>query len=340
MAALPRPVRDFIARHSRQSLRPAFLKVATAGTILEVGGDPAYYGLDDLAIGAAASEAAAFLAGLLPLTEHRFTIEQLQMATGTVADVHLLRGRGHDWVVLLDATDASRSRQLVQQRGNDLSLLRSVHGRLLDRWLAQGGADGEAPAPPVLDPSGERRVASALVAELKGVTRLAETAEPAAVLATVDLALRAMTNAIVSSAGLIDSVLGTGLVAVFGLLPSTVASEDPAIRAAHRLGDEVARVHSGRRRRGPPPVEPAVAIATGPLVVGLSSRDRRSFTALGYHLDLAKKLAGQARPGEILIDPRTRAGASETGHSFAPHHLDLPELGGGMEVFTVVRSSP
>jgi signal transduction histidine kinase len=46
----------------------------------------------------------------------------MQMESEATADIHLFRGEEGDWVLLLDAAEAARQRQQLQQKGNELSL--------------------------------------------------------------------------------------------------------------------------------------------------------------------------------------------------------------------------
>jgi adenylate cyclase len=252
--------------------------------------------------------------------------------------VHLLAGDGFAWVVVLDCSLESRARQALQQRGNDLTLLRTVHGRILDQLLGHHDGADLGSGPVALRESGERRVVTALVADLRGSTRLAETAAPDAVIRALDLHLRTMVTALVSEGAMIDEISGDGVQAIFGLLPSTTSSEDLAIRAAHRLLADVGRIHLNGRATERPFPGVGIGIATGPAVIGLvGSRERRTFTAVGYHVNLAALLEREAGPGEILVDGRTRAAATDAGLVFTERLLSLPRLGGEVTTYRVTR---
>ena len=136
---LPEPLRDHLARLVTRTLQPTYLRVARDGRLLAAGGSLDLYGLTGLSPGRPVAEAAAFLDGLLPLTGEAVVLPYVQVTPGVFAEVHLVPGAdptgqgpnvadandvGDDWVLLLDATAVANQRKALQQKTNDLRLLK------------------------------------------------------------------------------------------------------------------------------------------------------------------------------------------------------------------------
>jgi len=99
----------------------AYLRLDKEGKLLEWGGMPEYYGLQDLRVGQAAIEQINFLEGIFPLEEPE-VLEFLRTGSGRSAHVHLVPYEDGMWVVLFDATLEHDKQQYTHQCLNELSL--------------------------------------------------------------------------------------------------------------------------------------------------------------------------------------------------------------------------
>jgi adenylate cyclase len=64
--------------------------------------------------------------------------------------------------------------------------------------------------------------------------------------------------------------------------------------------------NSGRATRGEPPIGVGIGINSGPAVVGLMGSSRRpEYTAIGDTVNVASRLCGLARPGQVLTSGST-----------------------------------
>jgi len=107
--------------------------------------------------------------------------------------------------------------------------------------------------------AGDRRVITALFADLVGYTRLVDELDPEEVRARVDAALTVLAQAVVHFGGSLEKFAGDALLAVFGV---PVAHDDDALRAclcAAEMQAALARNAVGKDQ----PMELRVGIATG-----------------------------------------------------------------------------
>jgi signal transduction histidine kinase len=122
MFKLPAPVLDYLQSSVVEYRLPAYLFLNNEGRLIDWGGRLETYGISQLRKGEQITERVHFLEGLLPIEESPITLPYVKTESGLVADVHLIAGAEGAWIVLLDSTEDARQRQIMQQKGNELSL--------------------------------------------------------------------------------------------------------------------------------------------------------------------------------------------------------------------------
>lgn len=154
--------------------------------------------------------------------------------------------------------------------------------------------------------SGERRVVTALFADVVDSTSLAENLDPEDWTGVMNRAFDVLTPIVYRYEGTIARLMGDALLAFFG---APVAHEDDPVRAARAGLDllEAARGYAGevRRRYG---VDFAIRIGlnTGPVVVGdVGSNLVYEYTAMGDAVNLAARLQSATRPMTLLTAENT-----------------------------------
>ena len=130
MLDLPDAVFDYIYSILVNSRSPAYLFVRKDGSLSSWGGKLAQYGFRNLQKGEYIGKQVFFLEGLLPLDDFSIFLPCIKTDYGICADIHLFPGDDGDWVLLLDATLEENQRSLIQQKGNELSLLQEKKSKL------------------------------------------------------------------------------------------------------------------------------------------------------------------------------------------------------------------
>lgn len=166
--------------------------------------------------------------------------------------------------------------------------------------MTDGTAPGESASA-----TAERRLVSALFADVVGSTSLADRMDPEDWSAVMRRVIALMTVAVERNGGSVVRVMGDGMLAVFG---APVAHEDDAIRAVRAGLEMVAAVAEAgpslRRDTGEElqirvGVNTGVAIVEG-LVTGAAPRD-----AMGDAVNVAARMQAAARPGRVLVTGET-----------------------------------
>ncbi len=158
---------------------------------------------------------------------------------------------------------------------------------------------------PTLTPAGDRRIVTALFADLVDYVRMLAEHDPEVVRARVSAALATMAAAVERLDGTREKFIGDAVFAVFGW---PRAHDDDAVRAAlaalairaglHEIGD------------GVEPMEVRIGIATGEVVAAAGGAGVDGDLRLtGEAITTAARIQSLARPGEILIDDATRQAA-------------------------------
>jgi class 3 adenylate cyclase len=235
-----------------------------------------------------------------------------------MVDAHFFEADGHPWLLLLDAGEKARQRRLLQQKANELTLLRDTHARILDQHLGKGMAERLLNID--LQKGGERRVLCVLFADIRGFTTYCEHRPPAQVFDMLNAYLTAMIRPVLDGGGIVDKIIGDAVMAVFGILPSRLPAVSLAVDVARDILNASEAVSDDRHEA----LGVGVGIAAGPVVLGvLGSKDRRTLSVTGHTVNLAARLESCALPGEILMDERTFNLWEGDRDGFAARVLDL-----------------
>ena len=164
----------------------------------------------------------------------------------------------------------------------------------------------DQPASVVTD--GERKTVTALFADIKGSTELAQDLDPEEARAIIDPALKLMIEAVRRYDGYVVQSTGDGIFALFG---APVAHEDHpqrALYAALRMQDEIRRYGDRLLSRGGVPIEIRVGVNTGEVVVRSiqTGEAQAEYTPIGHTTNLAARMQAVARSGSVVVSEPTR----------------------------------
>lgn len=161
-------------------------------------------------------------------------------------------------------------------------------------------------------PGGAEIEISALFADIRGSTGMAEAMEPAAYSAAVDAYVRAASRAIREPGGIVDKLLGDGIMALF--IPGFVG-EDHAANAVEAARTILRNVSL--------PV--GIGVHTGAAWVGFVGGvdEVLDFTALGDAVNVASRLGSEAGAGEILVSGSAASAASLDTGGLKARRLEL-----------------
>lgn len=163
--------------------------------------------------------------------------------------------------------------------------------------------DADRPAPIEV---GDRRVVTALFADLVDYVRMLAEHDPEEVRVRVGTALGRMGDAIERLDGTREKFIGDAVFAVFGW---PRAHDDDAVRAA--LAALEIRAMLLEPDDGGEPLEVRIGLATGEVVAAARGDGTGDLAVTGEAITTAARIQALARPGEILLDEATVRGGRE-----------------------------
>ena len=145
-----------------------------------------------------------------------------------------------------------------------------------------------------------------LFADLKGSMELLANRDPEEARKILDPVLERMMEAVHRYEGMVNQVMGDGIMALFG---APLAREDHAVRACYaalRMQEAVKTYADEMRRAEGVPIRIRIGLNSGEVVVrSIGSDLHMDYTAVGQMTNLAARMEQMADPGTILMTSST-----------------------------------
>ena len=196
-----------------------------------------------------------------------------------------------------------RSRRLEAQleaAAADLQHLQEACSRLAPAGVVQRlVADGVGPGAQAV---AERKVVTALFADLVGYTALSERLEPAVLARVLNGYFQRMSDAIHEHRGHVSTFIGDGILAYFGALQPNPWQCDDAVRAALAMRAAIREYNAELTREGLPRLAVGIGIHRGPGLAGLvGSRERMEYGFVGRTVNVAARVQALTRTHQVDI---------------------------------------
>jgi class 3 adenylate cyclase/CheY-like chemotaxis protein len=188
-----------------------------------------------------------------------------------------------------------RVRSQVEELARLAQLKRFFSPQLAEMIVAGGAADPLA---------SHRREVAVVFVDLRGFTAFAETAEPEDVMALLREFHAEMGRLILASEGTLERFTGDGMMIFFNDPVEVVDPGPRAVRLAVAMRDRVDELVQRWKRRGHD-LGCGFGIAQGyATICAIGFEGRVDYGAIGTVTNLAARLCGEAKPGQILASQR------------------------------------
>ena len=144
MREIPSAILNYLSNLIIKDQSFAYLLLTKDGNLLSWGGDLSAYGISNLQVGELACNQVILLEGILPLGDEAVVLPCANLEQKNYADIHIFPGHEGDWVLLLDANRERDRYQTMQQKGNDLSLLRDQQAKIINQYFGKEVKDNLA----------------------------------------------------------------------------------------------------------------------------------------------------------------------------------------------------
>ena len=243
------------------------------------------------------------------------------------------RGR-HEGLILL-FTDQTAERELKGQ----VSVVKEERRVIKDmfaRYLSNELVDTIMQKPDLVRPGGDKKQATIFFADIRGYTAFSETKEPEYIIEVLNAYFSEAVEIIISHGGYIDKFIGDAIMAVWGV-PLVSEAEDAvnAVSCAVALQQRVGARDRSFFRGEASSLKVGIGLHTGNLVAGnLGSARRMDYSVIGDTVNVAARLEGVARGGDVVITEATR---DLIGDRFKVEQLKPVSVKGKAEPIRVFR---
>lgn len=155
---------------------------------------------------------------------------------------------------------------------------------------------------------GRRLEVTVLFVDIRGFTALAEQQTPEDTIELLNTYYTLMFEAITAQGGLVNQIIGDGLMALFGAPRPLPDAPLAAVRCALDMLDMIALLNAERAPSGHAPIGIGVGVATGDVVAGYTGTQHRAvYTCIGDTVNVAARLEAYTKVAgrAVLVDRAT-----------------------------------
>jgi adenylate cyclase len=156
--------------------------------------------------------------------------------------------------------------------------------------------------------------ASAMFCDIRSFTTIAEAREPAETIELLNDYYTLMMDAINGEGGVVNQMVGDGLMALFGAPVPREDHRQAAVLAARQMIDMIRLFNDDQAARDKVQIQIGVGIASGQVVAGYTGTlHRATYTCVGDTVNVAARLEAHTKVLDrpILIDEETRRGLGD-----------------------------
>jgi class 3 adenylate cyclase len=180
--------------------------------------------------------------------------------------------------------------------------------------------------------------ATVMFSDIRGFTTLCASQPPDETIELLNTYYTLMFDAISGHGGVVNQMIGDGLMAVFGAPRPLADAPAAAVRAALDMIEMIELFNAERALENKSPIAIGIGIASGEMVAGYTGTQRRAtYTCVGDTVNLAARLEAHTKVAQrpILIDAATRAALADGMAVEAIGAVPLKGLAQPIELYSV-----
>lgn len=156
--------------------------------------------------------------------------------------------------------------------------------------------------------------ATAMFSDIRSFTTLAEAQSPGETIDLLNNYFGHVMQAIGSEGGIVNQMVGDGIMAIFGAPLPRSDHRERSVRAALKMMERIGEFNREQAVADKPQIRIGIGIASGQVIAGYTGTDMRAtYTCVGDTVNLAARLESHTKVvgKPILIDETTREGLSD-----------------------------
>jgi len=157
-----------------------------------------------------------------------------------------------------------------------------------------------------LNQVGTKREVTMLFADIRGFTEMSERQPPEEMVRTLNDYFEVMVDVLFNHGGTLDKYVGDEIIGLFGAPVPLPDATLRAVRCGFAMQGALAEFNRARELAGAEPIQIGIGINTGTVIAGAIGSSRTlQYTVIGDAVNVAARLCGVARAGEVLISSTT-----------------------------------
>jgi len=149
---------------------------------------------------------------------------------------------------------------------------------------------------------GEAREITLMMSDLRGFTALTANMKPEKVITFLNRYLGKMVDILMAHRGVIDEIIGDGILAFFGAPESLEDHTARAVACALEMQTAMAEINAENQKEGLARLEMGIAVHTGTVVVGnIGSETRSKYGAVGADVNFTGRMESYTVGGQVLV---------------------------------------
>jgi len=190
---------------------------------------------------------------------------------------------------------------------------------------------------------GKRIHASVLFSDIRGFTALVESQAPEETIDLLNTYYMLMFDAIGSHGGVVNQMIGDGLMALFGAPLPLDNCAGNAVAAALEMVELIEQLNHERSAVNKPAIRIGIGVATGDVVAGYTgTQQRATYTCIGDTVNLAARLEAHTKVAGcgILFDDATQRALGGSVPMQSLGEVPFKGKAAAVEIFSVTDGQP
>ncbi len=183
---------------------------------------------------------------------------------------------------------------------------------------------------------GESREISIMMSDLRGFTALTSTMSPEQVIKFLNRYLGKMVEIILEHGGIVDEIIGDGILAFFGAPEHLENHPELAVACALKMQIAMRDINTLNEADGLPHLEMGIAVNTGEVVVGnIGSEKRAKYGAVGSQVNFTGRAESFTVGGQLLVSKKTYERLSDKLDIRKPLKVEMKGVRGEVTLYDV-----